>query len=108
MYIKGLVFGVVMVSFLLPTGSYAQTRSAPDSIQPKDVSVAPLGSIVLISKEESDSPGYVHAKYAFVDHACDVPIVDHYGPPVNPDDKDLKQAEQRLCRELALDTRDGE
>ncbi|HEU4343310.1 MAG TPA: hypothetical protein VFU31_17305 [Candidatus Binatia bacterium] len=108
MYIKGLVFGIVMLGFLLPAGSSAQTRSARESIQPKDVSMAPLGSIVLISKEESDSPGYVHAKYAFVDAACAVPIVDHYGPPVNPDDKNLKQSEQRMCRELALDTRDSE
>lgn len=108
MYIKSLVLGVIIVSFLLPTGSYAQSRSAPDSIQTKDVSIEPLGAIVLISKEESDSPGYIHAKYAFVDPACDVPIVDHYGPPVNPDDKNLKQSEQRMCRELALDTRDSE
>jgi hypothetical protein len=47
-------------------------------------------------------------KYAFVDQACSgARIVDYYGPPLDLNDKDLQQVEQRMCTEVAMDTRDG-
>ena len=50
----------------------------------------------------------MHTKYALVDHRCGAVLVDHYGPPVKSDDKELKQAEQRMCTQIATNSRDGE
>ena len=68
----------------------------------------PNGSIVILKTEESDAPGYMHTKYAMFDHRCGAVLVDRYGAPVESDDKDLKQVEQRMCTEIASNSRDGE
>jgi hypothetical protein len=47
-------------------------------------------------------------QYAFVDQSCGAILVDHYGLAINPNDKDLRQAEQRACVEIAMNTRDGD
>jgi hypothetical protein len=108
MYTKSLVFGIAMLISFLPAGSYAQSPTAANSVEDINTSVIPNGSIVVISKEESDNPGYAHMKYAFVDQACSgARIVDYYGPPLDLNDKDLQQVEQRMCTEVAMDTRDG-
>jgi hypothetical protein len=98
---KSLIFGIAMVIFLLPAGTQAQ------SLSPATSDVA-NGSIVIFSQEETGVPGYVHTTYAFVDQACGARIVDYYGTPVDPNDKQLQLSEQRMCTELAMDTRDGD
>ena len=109
MYAKGIIFGIalMMMSFL-PALSHAQSRLATTSVEDIDASAIANGSIVLIRAEESDTPGYVHTKYAYVDQLCGVQLVDRYGAPVDPRDKELIKFEQRMCTELAFDTRDGE
>ncbi len=107
MYAKSLVLGIAMVISLLPAGTHAQSDTATNSLEDINTSAFPNGSIVVISKEETGIPGYVHTKYAFVDQACGS-RVDYYGPPVDPNDKDMQQFEQRMCTELAMDTRDGD
>jgi hypothetical protein len=61
------------------------------------------------AQQRRDVPGYVHTQYAFIDQICGgAQLVDHYGSPVNPNDKEVKLVEQRACMELAMNTRDGD
>ena len=92
-------FGLVAFLFL-PVASFAQ--SPADSMDPAerlDISDIPTNSIVVLSKEESDVPGYVHQKYAFVSQACPgrVQIVDRHGAPIDPKDADLLLFESQQC-----------
>jgi hypothetical protein len=71
-----------------------------DPAERLDISDIPNDSIVVLSKEESDVPGYVHQKYAFVSQACPggFQIIDHHGAPIDPNDADLLLFEsQQLC-----------
>ena len=108
MYIKGLGVAIFLAISLLASTSFADSRSMAESFAGMDASRLPNGSIVIIKEERSDTPGYVHTQYAFVDQACGAIFVDQYGPPVNPDDKKLKQVEQRMCTEIATNARDGD
>jgi hypothetical protein len=100
MYAKSLVFGIATVIFLLPAASYGQRSPTTSDVV--------NGSIVIISQEETDVPGYVHTTYAFVDLGCGAQIVDHYGTSINPNDKELLLSEQRMCTELSQESRDGD
>lgn len=108
MYLKSLslVFGLA-ISLLTPN-AFAQDRTGPESIENFDPSALPDRSIVILKTEESDAPGYMHTKFALVDHRCGAVLVDHYGPPVKENDKEMKQAEQRMCTQIATNSRDGE
>jgi hypothetical protein len=108
MYAKGMILGIALTIALLPAVSFAQSRLDTNAVEDIDTSTIADGSIVLISKEESDVPGYVHTKYAYVDRLCGVQLVDYYGAPVDPNDKELRQAEKRMCSDTAFDARDGE
>jgi hypothetical protein len=108
MYVKSLGFVFGLAISLMTSNGFAQGRTAPEFIENIDPSALPNGSIVILKTEETDAPGYMHTKYALVDHLCGAVLVDHYGPPVNSDDKELKQAEQRMCMEIATNSRDGE
>jgi len=108
MYIKGLGVAIFLAITLLASNSFAESRSMAESFASLDTSGLPNRSIVIIKEEKSDSPGYVHTQYAFVDQACGAILVDQHGPPVNPDDKQLKQVEQRMCTEIATSARDGD
>jgi hypothetical protein len=100
MYAKSLTFVIATVIFLLPAASYGQHSPTTSDVT--------NGSIVIISHEETGTPGYVHTKYAFVDLGCGAQIVDHYGPSVNANDKEVLLSERRMCTELSQDTRDGD
>ncbi len=63
---------------------------------------------ILLLPASSYAQGYVHTQYAFIDQLCGAQLVDHYGPPVDPNDKELKLVEQRACMEIAMNTRDGD
>jgi hypothetical protein len=104
MYAKSFVLGFAMMIFPPIASPADYTATSVEDIK-KSV---PNGSIVIISKEETDTPDYIHTRYAFVDQACGPQLVDHYGPPVDPNDRDLKQTEQRMCTEVAMNTRDGD
>lgn len=108
MYIKSLGFALVLVISLLTSSSFAQSRTEAKSISDLNTSTLPNGSIVIFKTEETDSPGYVHTQYAFIDQSCGAVLVDRYGPPVIPDDKELKRVEQQMCTELAINSGDGE
>jgi hypothetical protein len=106
MYAKSLVFGFVMLLSFLPVVSNAQSWTDTNSLANLDTSAAGNGSAVVISKEESNIPGYVHMKYAFLDQNCGPQIVDYYGPRINPSEQ--QQVDQRMCTEIAMNSRDGD
>ena len=108
MYVKSLGFVFGLAISLLTPNAFAQGRTGPESIENIDPSALTDRSIVIFKTEESDAPGYMHTKYALVDHRCGAVLVDRYGPPVKSDDKELKQAEQRMCTQIATNSRDGE
>jgi hypothetical protein len=101
MYAKnvGLVFANVLAISLLASSS-AQSRSVVEAMKEVDISAHPNGSIVILNKEETGLPGYVHTQYAFIDQKCGAVLVDRYGGPVDPNDKELKQVEQQMCSEI--------
>jgi hypothetical protein len=107
MYAKGMILGIAL-TLSLPAVSVAQSRPDSNVVEDIDTSAIADGSIVLISKEETDVPGYVHTKYAYVDRFCGVQLVDHYGAPVDPNDSELKLAESRMCSQIGFNSGDGE
>jgi hypothetical protein len=107
MYVKSLSLAIVLAILLVPLSSYAEIRSTA-RFESLDTSTHPNGSIVVLNREETDAPGYVRTQYAFIDQNCGAQLVDHYGSPVDPNDKEIKQIEQRACMELAMNTRDGD
>ena len=107
---KIVFFGLLMTFLFLPAAaSYGDSLERSVS-QIEDVNNIPDGTIVLISKQESDIPGYVHEKYAFVDRGCPggVQIVDRHGAPISANDPTLRMTEQRMCAELRHEARDGD
>ena len=67
MITKIAVFIVFTAIFYLSAAAYAQDPGRPmtsaDALNTENIS---NDTIVVISKEETDIPGYVHEKYAFV------------------------------------------
>jgi hypothetical protein len=86
----------------------AQSRGVVEAMKEIDISAHPNGSIVILNTEETGLPGYVHTQYAFIDQKCGAVLVDRYGSPVDPNDKELKQVEQQMCSETATSSRDGD
>jgi hypothetical protein len=108
MYTKSLGIAIVLAIALLSANSFAQSRSAADSKEAINTSDLPNGAIVIIKSEATESPEYLHTQYVFLDQSCGSILVDHYGPPVSPNDQELKQVEQRVCTEIATNSRDGD
>jgi|ERR671923_1496291 hypothetical protein len=109
MYAKSLGLATsIMAIFVVSSVAYAQSRTATRSFEDINPASVPNGSVVIISEQKTAASGYVHTKYAFVDQLCGAQPVDHYGPPIDPNDQRLRQVEKRGCMELAMDTRDGD
>lgn len=88
------MFPFIVVAFLaVPFASFAQ--SPWGSIENLGAYV-PEDSIVVLSREETGEPGYVHEKYAFY---ClgELRLVDYYGSAFDPKDQDVIQFERTLC-----------
>ncbi len=88
------MFAFIVVAFLaVPFASFAQ--SPWGSIENLGAYV-PEDSIVVLSREETGEPGYVHEKYAFY---ClgELRLVDYYGSAFDPKDQDVIQFERTLC-----------
>lgn len=99
--LKGVLMGTLMVTFCLPVTAYSQA--------PIDTTGAANGTILLVARNETGIPGYVHEKYALVDHYCSsVEVVDYYGPPTDSKDANLIAREQTVCVELMFDKGDAE
>ena len=92
------LFAFIVLAFLaVPFVSLAQSPSSPEkSIENLNVVDIPEDSIVVLSQEETDIPGYVHQKYAIY---ClgELRLVDYYGAAFDPKDQDVLQFERTLC-----------
>ncbi len=110
MIIRIGVFGVLLAILYLPVAAYGQDFGRPmTSVADINTENTPNDSIVVISKEETGLPGYVHEKYALVDQNCGgTQIVDYYGPAINPNDQDLHKLEQSMCTNFRFDRTDGD
>ena len=94
---KKMVGFIVLAFLAVPVASFAQSPSSPEkSIENLSVTDIPEDSIVVLSKEETDIPGYLHEKYAF---RClgGLKLVDYYGPAFDPKDRDVLWFERIMC-----------
>jgi hypothetical protein len=88
---------IVLAFLVLPFGALAQSPSgSANSIE--NLNVADIGddSIVVLSKEETGVPGYVHQKYAY---ACfgELNLVDYYGAAFESNDRNILEIERSMC-----------
>jgi hypothetical protein len=92
MKLKAAAF--IVVAFLaVPFASFAQ--SPWGSIENLGAYV-PEDSIVVLSTEETDIPGYVHQKYAF-NCLGEFRLVDYYGSAFDPKDEEVLLFERTMC-----------
>jgi hypothetical protein len=99
------MFAFIVVAFLaVPFASFAQ--SPWGSIENLGAYV-PEDSIVVLSREETGEPGYVHEKYAFY---ClgELRLVDYYGSAFDPKDQEVLQFERTLCARQKMNDYDTE
>ena len=89
MKLKAAAF-IVLAFLAVPFASFAQS---PSSLTVTDIAD---DSILVLSKEETGVPGYVHQKYAF---NCfgQLKLVDYYGSAFDLKDKDVLQFERMMC-----------
>ena len=88
------MFAFIVLAFLaVPFVAWAQSTISLETLNAVDI---PQDSIVVLSREETDLPGYVHQKYAFY---ClgELRLVDYYGSAFDPKDQDVLQFERTLC-----------
>jgi hypothetical protein len=102
------MFAFIVVAFLaVPFASLAQSPSSTGkSIENLSVTDIPEDSIVVLSKEDTDVPGYIHAKYAF---RClgELRLVDYYGSAFDPKAQDVLQFERMMCSRQQMNDYDG-
>ena len=102
------IFVFVGLAFLaVPFASFAQSLSRPEtSIESLSVADVADDSIVVLSQDETDIPGYIHQKYAF---RClgELRLVDYYGPAFEPNNQDVLQFERTLCVRQKMNDYDG-
>jgi hypothetical protein len=86
-----------MAFLVVPFGSMAQSPSSPEkSIENLNVADIPEDSIVVLSKEETGVPGYVHEKYAYLCFG-ELRLVDYYGSAIDPNDQNVLRFERQMC-----------
>ena len=102
------MFAFIALAFLaIPLASLAQSPSSPEkSIESLYVADIPEDSIVVLSQEETDIPGYLHQKYAF---RClgELRLVDYYGSAFEPNNQAVLQFERVMCARQKMNDYDG-
>ena len=94
---KEMAVFIVLAILVLPIASSAQSsNSSGKSIEDLNAASVPEGSIVVLSTEETEVPGYVHQKYAY---ACfgGFQLVDYYGAPIEPKPKYPSDRARDVC-----------
>ena len=69
MYVKSLGFIIALTISLIASSAYTQSRDPTGSVEDLQSSDHSNGSIVIISEEKTDIPGYLRVQYAFVDQS---------------------------------------
>lgn len=88
---------IVMGLLVVPFASMAQSPSSPEkSIENLSVTDIADDSIVVLSKEETSVPGYVHVTYAF-NCLGELRLVDYYGSAFDVNNKDVVRFERVMC-----------
>lgn len=72
---------------------YVSAASYADSVTDSS-----FGSIIMLSKQESEIPGYFHQKYVYNHPDClgSVPV-DFYGPAIDTEDVKVLAFERKMC-----------
>jgi hypothetical protein len=95
--VKKIAAFIVLAFLAVPFASLAQSPTSPEkSIENLNIADVADGSIVVVSKEETGVPGYVHQKYAF-NCLGELRLVDYYGAAFEPNDQNVLQFESMLC-----------
>ncbi len=95
--IRKMAAFIVLAFLAVPFASFAQSPSSLEkSVEKLNVADIPEDSIVVLSKEETDVPGHVHEKYAFL---CfrEFRLVDYYGSAFDPKDQNVLRFERMMC-----------
>jgi hypothetical protein len=93
---KSAVLVILGAILYLPVASNAQYLERENS---RRENVSRNYSIVILSEEKGTLPGYVHQKYVFLANDCKPMEVDHYGPPIDPNDRNFLLREHQICRQ---------
>ena len=95
--IRKMAAFIVLAFLAVPFASLAQSPSSPEkSIESLNTMDISEDSIVVLSKEETGVPGYVHQKYAYL-CSGEFRLVDYYGSPFDSNDQSVLRFERQMC-----------
>lgn len=98
---------VVLISLCMPLVSLAQSSGgAANSLESLNLQDVADGSIVILSKEESGSSGYINAQYVYVHSDCPggAQVVHYTGPAFDMNDRTVLENERRKCSHSTYET----
>jgi len=106
--IKEMAVFIVLAILVLPIASSAQSsNSSGKSIEDLNAADIPEGSIIVLSTEDTEIPGYVHERYAYNCFGA-VQLVDYYGSTFDPKDPSVLSKERWLCVRSHFNMDDGQ
>jgi hypothetical protein len=106
--IKKMAVFIVLAILVSPIASSAQSSSSSGkSIEDVNIADIPEGSIVVLSTEDTEIPGYIHGRYAYNCFGA-VQLVDYYGSTFDPKDPSVLSKERWLCVRSHFNMDDGQ
>ena len=95
--IKKLALFIVLAFLVVPFSSMAQSPGKSS----QNLSAADFAedSIVVLSKDETGVPGYARQQVA-MNCFGELQVIDYYGAPVDPKDRNVILNERRMCAKL--------
>ena len=105
--IRKMAAFIVLAFLAVPFASLAQSPSSPEkSIESLNTMDISEDSIVVLSKEETGVPGYVHEKYAY-NCGGEFRLVDYYGSAFDPKDQSVLRVERQMCSRQQMNDYDS-
>ena len=99
---------VLLAILALATESFAQSsNSSGKSTNEINIADIPEGSIIVLSTEDTDVPGYVHQRYAYNCFGT-TQLVDYYGSAFDPKDASVLSRERGICVRQHFNLDDGQ
>jgi hypothetical protein len=106
--IKKMAMFIVLAILVWPIASSAQSsNSSGKSIEDVNIADIPEGSIVVLSTEDTEIPGYIHERYAYNCFGA-FQLVDYYGSTFDPKDPSVLSKERWLCVRQHFNMDDGQ